>query len=750
MAGWLRLVLSLGLMLSSVTASGFADAPVPSQQQELSESIFKAREAGPTPEMLECLSEVLRDHDVDQQMNALACIEVWKTRFGTDRRPCAVLLKALQTAHDSRSLIKVVELLGEYREPQAVEPLLLLFRKREPFWTLNRIPRADEAPDVFDIASNALIDAISRTLVQIGDSKAIPVLRKRLPERRARVVDALAALNDIESVPLFLDALPKSFPESNADRLHAVAVANALQKLADPSCADRLCEALYDCEKFHNVGQTLMEQYRFVLIRAIARTFEPRVVEVLLARADLDFVERSKLRLDEALSKMGVVALPLLLAEIQQHNDRQSTRGELAIQSIEHMIPVLQPHDWKRVGAVLMQAAGSHNAKTARQALRTLGRLELHSLLSMKEVVDVRVLLKAAETWKESDIILGELLHVMRLSRNPAFATLAAELMKHPSYRVYPEAAIAVVHCQHPRGTELVTPLLQNDNENLSISAARALLVGDAALAVVPLTQLLKNGNASDSRAWHAARTLAVLGDPRGAESIFAIVEKADPRLPYRTGFVVFAAWLGHEKALTNLQELLASDLDFQRVDVCTHLEELLSLARQYGRPTHLPPHIREPLQKSVLELASKTSGPKNFATCVIDVRDRDDMATREFVASLASSPISVVRKAGLNALLQLRSPHRVDLVLPVLTEPDDEFARAIAIRIRACSEPQVVERLMDVAKSSPSFELRDAAVGSLSQLKGQAARQFIESLSRTDPHPYVRARAALELQPAR
>src|SRR5262249_48989403 len=145
---------------------------------------------------------------------------------------------------DQDVLHHIVQALAEYRDARAVEPLLALLERAETFRSRDGEPRDKLTPPDARNGDDTLRDQAAEALAKIGDARAIPALRKLLPQQRPRIIEALGELHDRESVPQFIAALNPPRPWTENRITLATSAARALAQTSDERALPALIKAI--------------------------------------------------------------------------------------------------------------------------------------------------------------------------------------------------------------------------------------------------------------------------------------------------------------------------------------------------------------------------------------------------------------------------------------------------------------------------------------------------------------------------
>ncbi len=715
-------------------------------------------------ESLNVIQTALSHEDYRARVQAANVAGVLAERFPNDRRLVEPLIQAIRNEHELMTLIALVRTLGEYRDSRAVEPLLLIFRKREPFWFKEEVEREVLPQDEVDAYANELLNLICSTLGKIGDRAAIPVLRKRLPERRACIVNVLTQLKDTDSVPAFLAMLPHQYPATDSERALAISIARAVVELTDENSVEPLLEAYLHAREFPNVGRTLMQSYEKDLCRALGRTCNPLALQVLLKASLTYSVDEPQFWQDNpavlGLAQASPAAVwPVLhqwlaAEEVVEahHAVATSTLLQLLVKS-----EALQPMDWAELASLAARILKPSSPKQQKQLLNVVSLAcamdpQSHSKLRIL----VPELLSILNSKPDDDRLVAFAMHTLGVLGDEACADVAESLLRHHSLKVHSEAIAAVASLKHPRALELVAPVLTHEVVELRLSAIR----GMRHLTGLQAAQALSNAMKHESSA-EVLRTccwsLALIGHPAGGDAIADALRKVGNRKPERTVIVACLAWLGDQRGIDELRQVLASDTTFERLDVIDQLRLLEAEALRMQRPRSSPPGTSAMIRQSLLQFIQRrketaaqgvdlTVNLWTTARAVLHLGYVLDEPTVDLLLEWSSSPNAEIRMAAIDVLADSRDPRRVEPLARAMKDPHRPLRSMLVLKLRDSSDPRLVASLMDALRDE-SPEVREAALCGLAETKAIEVRNQVADLAANDRSARVRSRAQLVLK---
>lgn len=713
-------------------------------------------------ESLKVIQTGLKHEDYRARVQAANVAGVLAERFPDDRRLVEPLVLAIRNEHELMTLIALVRTLGEYRDSQAVEPLLLLFRKREPFWFKEDVEREVLSQDEVDAYANELLNLICSTLGKIGDRAAIPVLRKRLPEGRAGVVNVLTQLKDTDSVPAFLAMLPHQYPATDSERAFAISLARALAELNDEGSAEPLIEAYLHVREFPNVGRTLMQSYEKDLCRALGRTCNPLALQVLL-KASLTYpVDEPQFWQDNPAVLGLAQGCPAVWPALHEwlSSDGIGEAQYAIATSVLHLLvksETLQPPDWAELSSLAAMILKSSSPKQQKQLLNVVSlacAMDPQSHAELRTVVPE--LLSILKSNPDDDRLLEVAVQALGTLGDAASADVAAALLRHHSLRVQLGAVTAIASLKHPRALELVAPVLSHEVVELRLSAIR----GMRHLTGLQAAQALSNAMKHESSA-EVLRTccwsLALIGHPAGGDAIAEALRRVGNRKPEYTVIVACLARLGDQRGLEELRKALASETTFERLDVIDQLRLLEAEALGMQRPRASQPGTSAMIRQSLLQFIQRR---KETATHGVDltvnlwatvraVRHLGyvlDDPTVDLLLEWSSSSNAEIRMAAIDVLADSHDPRRVEPLARAMKDPHRPLRSMLVLKLRDSSEPRLVAGLMDALRDE-SPEVREAALCSLSETKSVEVRNQIADLAANDRSARVRSRAQLVMK---
>lgn len=700
---------------------------------------------------IEILTQALQDEDFRMRRRAAHVANVLSEKFRDDLRPIEPLLKAVRVEHEFNALMEMVRALGEYRDKRAVDALLLLYRKRDPFWFKEDAARESMSGDEVDSSANELLNLVCSALIKIGDPAAIPVLRKRLPEGRACVVDALLQLHDDESLPVFLEMLPREYPSTDAQRSLASAAARAVAQFADEEATERLIEALHDARSFHNVGKTLMQDYEQDLCRALGKTYDGRAVHALLNAAmtyphDDNNFWRSTNPAIIGLAPRGRFVLPYLeqwLAAAPRDSSRQTT----TIQLLESLSAAqLQPQDWDELTPLVLRLLDQVPQKQQVVLFSVVSnRCQSRPELRERFQPTVPLLLKIIQSNSDDDRSIEGAVQALGILGDESCAQAIEPLLRHGSFKVHSEAIHAVARLKHPRTLELLTPFLSDEVVALRLRAIESLRYANGPDTVQVLVDVLRRESSAEilqAASW----TLALLGDARGANASTESLLKLDPRRRERSSVVACLAWLGDERNLEELKRILMSDLNADRLNLVRVLCDLDRETQALGRRRLLPQIVDAWIRDSMRDLVERRPHAITTQTAISDLRCVLDKATVDLLLAWSSSKDTPTQIAAISLLAESDDPRRIDILAQAMKIGSQRQREHLALKLRNTPDPQIVASLID-ALNDEAPEVRDAALGSLGEMKVVAARERVADLAKNDRSGQVRDRAQVVLK---
>lgn len=720
-------------------------------------------------ESLKVMQTALRQEDYRVRVRAAHVAGVLAQRFPEDRRLVEALVQAIRNEHELMTLIALVRTLGEYRDSRAVEPLLLLFRKREPFWFKQDVEREFLPQDEVDAYANELLNLICSTLGKIGDRAAIPVLRKRLPEGRACVVNVLAQLKDTESVPAFLAMLPHRYPANDSEREFAGSLAHAIAELTDEASAltdepsaEPLIEAYLHVRDFPNVGRTLMEGYERDLCRALGRTCNPLALQVLL-KASLTYpLDEPQFWQDNPAVWGLAQASPAVWPALHEWlSSGEVGEGHYAIAtSVLHLLvksKTLEPLDWAELSGLAATILKSSSPKQQKLLLNVVSlacAMDPESHIKLRIVVPE--LLSILKSNPNDDRLVEVAAHTLGILGDETCADTAESLLRHHSLKVHSEAIAAVASLNHPRALELVAPVLTHEVVELRLSAIR----GMRHLTGLQAAQALSNAMKHESSA-EVLRTccwsLALIGHPAGGDAIAEALRKIGQRKPERTEIVACLAWLGDQRGVEELRQVLSSDTTFECLDVIDQLRLLEAEALRLQRPRSFAPATSTLIRQSLLQFiqqrketaAQGVNLTVNLWATVRAVRHLGyvlDDTTINLLLEWSSSSNDDVRMAAIDALADSTDPRRVEPLARAMKDPHRPLRSMLVLKLRDSSDPRLVASLLDALRDEAP-DIREAALCSLSETKSVEVRNQVADLAANDRSARVRSRAQLVLK---
>lgn len=724
-------------------------------------------------------------------------------RLKKDRRVIPALLEALQREKHQAATFHAIQALGELRDPRGTGPLIELLRQKELFQQLGNRPRADLPEHQIVGNDTAIRQQICMALGKIGDRRAIPALRERLPLKEPFVIKALVELGDLQSIPELLAQLKAESIDLRT------AAAKALQGMPDSRSIDPLAEAMKEASGGWFTGRNRNSKGQMIgaLAQALAVTGEPRAASLLVAQLrsgwSTSFGRHDYSLGDRAANdprgwpifRMGAVAIAPLINELKLPHasahipvsgsnsdgaDAQTGKGarstawsrEVSGWALEQLLAQggIAAGDADDAEAPLVATLMLNEPSLQYHAARALGIMR--SKAAIPELI--RLLATAADDTatldsgtdldpvfvkqrREKDELIAQVASALSrceaLSAKDSFATL----LNHRSQDVRKSALHGLLSAKHPRKSELLIGMLTDDAAVVREEAAQLLGFTGDRQAVQPLVALLTS---------EAARPKPV--PQKSTNGVIRFPAQIDTRQKVIAQAAQSLGMLGDSSAsaaLLNLATSSTSDVRFHAVLSLVQLNDdrCVELLRELA--TSDDDRLRERTMAEASRRASSAiyrNRPKLAhpgARAILIDRAKNDPSTRvliygagalrgfsdsntvEALLAMCRDPRDFVRRNALIFLLKTTDARRYETLKSFLTDESSSCRTAATYQYAEIHNPD-----NDQADSRPSVEASAETISRLLNDPDEAVRESaLKALSRL--HSFVPAAITTEHQ---
>lgn len=712
-------------------------------------------------------------------------IQAANQRWANDKRYVLPMIEAMQGERIKATQIALVRVLGELNDRRAVDILVFFLAKQEA-----------EKKKNTDLCAR-----LCEALGQLGDRRALPALRQRLPLDEPFVLEAIGKIGDVDAVPVLIKQLTEGTQEN------PLAACKALRSNPDARATDALLEVLDETVS----GTFTRDDIKFVqgISEALAATKSPEAAEALIKSC------RRKLTVDDqfdagwepsleegvqqdrrfwAIAEIGRVALPALIDEIRFQRKKQATRKpgqfdfqwsrEICVAVIARLATSQLGQDWDRTAELETLLLGELECDVdgvQLHAIRSLGYLQsTKSAQAILQLLETPFGAERQEILKQNPKHKG-VHHEVRVAALTSLNSLriksAETFAKHLTHRVSEvrkQAVLGLKATKHPETASLLTQCLQDKSGPVRAAAAEQLgQLGDKQ-CIAALIQLIANEQQppqpqpmprfqllqiarpeppADVIA-KAVQSLGLLEAVQSIDLLFELTKNSDKAI--RANSIVALVQLRDSRGVDLLCKALQKEPAPSRVLLIKQSALLVDLIK------HADDKSLEPLTSTLCNLASDDKYQHAKLTAIGVVASIGNDQAIVCLQAACKDRDAFVRSSALSALLSTSSPKRFDVLRSFL---DDEAPRCRIWAVQAYGRPFANPTQKGVPSAAKSIKavaplLDDLnphirqevlrVIGKLASYNPAAAIEHQKSilrLARSDVEAAVRSAAQLTLK---
>jgi HEAT repeat protein len=448
----------------------------------------------------------LKDPSPQVRQQASSTIERAFERWPEHNSAVLPLIEALRVEQDGDAKTEFVRTLGWLKDKRAVQLLVAELAKEEQVKKKN----------------SDYCAWICVSLGRLGDARALPALRQRLPLEESFVIEAVGTIGDADAMPAMLKQLKEGSKENK------LAVIKALTAHPDARAIEGLLEALHEA-----IRRNIFAHHDAELIRhladALAATSAPDAAQGLIKNT------RWKLVLDErfgpvvksfeqniasdprvsAISGFGKAAIPFAIRELQIVHGDPGDEGKSTPWSRQIAIYTLSRFATSRISlpidrrdeieSLMIQELQAKEPGVQFYAAQALGYLSSKkSTDSLIRLLEIPFIVDAAQVKAQKikpvhvEVRIAAMNSLVWIGVKPSgkdvssLAKNIANHLSHPDPKVRQSAARLVNSAKHPQATSLLITALQDESVIVREACAEHLGSRQDDRAIAALRNVLK------------------------------------------------------------------------------------------------------------------------------------------------------------------------------------------------------------------------------------------------------------------